>query len=581
MESIGVQLLLELGIITVVATLLAGLAHVLKQPLVLAYLVAGVLIGPSFTLQTSLGPILIGAGLISTTELITLLSGLGISFLLFSIGVESEFIQFLKSSREVVLIGILQVFLAIFVMLGIFSLFSIDLTTALYLAIIIAFSSTTVIVKVLAEKNVLHTIPGRLLITILLVQDFLIVLAIPLLNISSVEAMPIILTLTKAIGLLIISILFHKYVFPTIFKQASHSHELLFLSTLSIAFVFMGLAQVLGFSPAIGAFLAGLSISTLTVNLEVSSKIRGLKDFFATIFFVSLGLQFGLNFSTIAWDLVFILLVGVVLIKPIITAILLLAAGYGGKISIIAGLTLGQISEFSFILATQGLLNQQLSASAFSAVVLVTGITLVITPHLNSSGIPLYELLKKKFGIPFTSFHASWNRKLVRLASLPSKSAMKDHIIILGMGRMGKTLLAELENSYSVIGVDNDSEVIESLIDSKKKVIYSEAANTELWQRLNLKEAKLLVVTIPSVSHALFGIKEAREINPKIPIFARASYPKDALKLYEHKVDHVILPYTIASNILLKDISQFMKSGKTIYVSNYKDEFLDYLRRNE
>lgn len=581
MEAVGTQILLELGLITVVATLLAGLAHVLKQPLVLAYLLAGVLIGPTFTIQTMWGPILIGAGLITTTELITLLSALGISFLLFSIGVESEFIQFLKSSREVVVIGILQVFLSVLLMLGIFTFFPIDPTTALYLAVIMAFSSTTVIVKVLSEKNVLHTIPGRLLITILLVQDFLVVLAIPLLNIDPAQSSSILVTLTKAVGLLVVAYLFHRYVFPRIFTHASHSHELLFLSSLSIAFIFMEFSQLLGFSPAIGAFLAGLSISTLPINLEVSSKIRGLKDFFATIFFVSLGLQFGLNFSSISWTIVLLLILGVIVIKPLITALLLLAAGYGGKIALISGLTLGQISEFSFILATQGLLNHQIDSTAFSAVVLVTGLSLVITPRLNDSGIPLYEFLKKRLGIHFQSLHLTWNRKLSRLASLPNKSAMKNHVVILGMGRMGQSLVSELHHYYPVVGVDNDPEVIEKLILSGKRAIYSEAANSELWQRLNLKEAKLLVITIPNINHALFSLKEARLINPKIPVFARASYPKDALILYDHQVDHVILPYTIASNILLRDINEFMHTGETIYSGSFKDEFLDYLRRND
>lgn len=579
MESVGIQIIIELGLIIFLATVLAFLAHHFKQPAVLAYLVAGVIIGPTFTLVTWWGPLSIGLGLISNFELIGLASSLGIAFLLFSIGVESELIQFFRSSREVILIGLLQVFLTFLIAMGLLSIFSLDIMTAVYLALIVSFSSTTVIVRVLSERKVLHTVPGRLLIAILLLQDFLIVLALPLLSLHSFDIAPLSITLLKAALLLIFTGVVHRYVFPKVFLWASQSHELLFLSTLSIAFFFMGLSEYLGFSLAIGAFLAGLAISTLAVNLEVSSKIRGLKDFFSTIFFVSLGLQFGLNFSTIPWALFGMLVIIAVLFKPIITAILLLAGGYGGKISLIVGFTLGQVSEFSFILAAQGLAAGYLSPEAFSAVVLATTLTLVFTPHFNSVGIPLYELLKKRFGIHFESFHASWNRKLVALFSLPAKNRMKDHIIVLGAGRMGHAIIDALKKEHPVIAVDNDPEIVRQLITENHYALYAEAGNVELWQRLKLKDAKLLVIAVPGVKESLFALQQAREINPDIVVFGRASRPSDALQLYQANMNHVVLPHTIAANEIVKEIAHFMQKGNTGANEKFREEFVDYLRQ--
>lgn len=579
MESTGIQLIIELGLITVVATLLAYLAHHFKQPAVLAYLLAGVIIGPTFTISTFMGPLTIGLGLISSFELISLASSLGIAFLLFSIGVESELIQFFRSSREVILIALLQVLLTFLVGMGLLSVFSLDFFTAVYLALIVSFSSTTVIVRVLSEKSVLHTVPGRLLIAILLVQDFLIVLALPLLSVESFEIAPLAITLFKALILLVFTGVVHRYVFPRIFKWASQSHELLFLSTLSVAFIFMGISEFLGFSLAIGAFLAGLAISTLAVNLEVSSKIRGLKDFFSTIFFVSLGLQFGSNFSTIPWALFAGLIVITVFLKPLITAILLLAGGYGGKIALIVGFTLAQISEFSFILAAQGLASGYLSSEAFSAVILATTLTLVFTPHFNAMSIPFYELIKKKFGIHLEPFHANWNRKLLALFSLPTKNALKGHVVVLGAGRMGHAIIMALEKEYSVVAVDNDPEIIRELIEEGHYAIYAEVGNEELWQRLKLKDAKLLVITLPGIKESLHSLRQAREINPKITIFGRASRPADALRLYQAKIDHVVMPHTIAANIVVKEIAQFMQKGTIGGGEHFKKEFMEYLDR--
>ncbi len=562
-------LVFELGLIVIFATLFALIGHFLKLPLILSYILAGLVIGP------------IGLNLIGLTEgagNIVLISELGIAFLLFTVGVESD-LNKLKAMGRIVFVGsVMQVLLTSVISYSLFNFLGIDFLPAVYLGLILAFSSTTVVVKNLVDSQKLSTLHGRLMIGFLLVQDFLIVLALPVLssNFFSVEVVaPII---AKGLLLLLLAFLLGRFVFSKIVSYSSKSQELLFLSGLSTCFVFIFLSFALDFSPAVGAFLAGLSLSSLSSNLELIGKIRGIRDFFVTVFFVSLGMQLTLFFSA---SLNFIFLIAglmlliVLLLKPVIFALVSIMGGYGTRNGLIVGFSLAQISEFSFILASQGFNTNILSQDLFSVTIIVTALTMALTPFFMSSSEGIYIVFSRFFH-PFSKRLAFVN-KLNDLERLPEDSELSNHIVIVGAGVMGSSIAQAIGRHNDVVVIDHDPDVIFQQINLGINSVYGNIENDEIWSKVNLSKASLLVIAIPEIHHSIFLVEKAKRLNPKIHIFARAKRKKDALELYDHKVDFVIIPDIIGSNVFIKNIVSFLETGKVLNISNFRNEFVNYL----
>lgn len=563
-------LVFELGLIVVFATLMALVGRLLKQPLILSYIVAGLIIGP-------MGLNLIG--LTEGMENITLISELGVAFLLFTVGVESD-LNKLRNIGKVVLIGsVIQVFLISVISFVLFNFVGLPFLVSVYLGLILAFSSTMVVIKNLSDSNKLNTLHGRLMIGFLLVQDFLVVLALPLISAHSFSFVVVVPIIAKGLLLLLLAFLLGRFVFSKIVSYSSKSQELLFLSGLSTCFVFIFLSAMLDFSPAVGAFLAGLSLSALSSNLELIGKIRGIRDFFVTVFFVSLGVQLTLIFSS---PLKFVLLIAglmlliVLVLKPIIFALISIVSGYGTRNGLLVGFSLAQISEFSFILAAYGFTSGVLSSDIFSVTIIVTAVTMAVTPYFMSSSEGIYAGLSKFFHPLSKKFQ--FVDKLNDLERLPEEKELQNHIIIVGAGVMGSSIAHAIGRHNDVIVVDHDPDVIFNQISLGVNSVCGNIENHEVWTKVNLAKAGLLIIAIPDITHALYLADKAKRINPKVSIFSRAKTKRDALELYEHKVDFVILPDIIGSNVFIKNISAFLETGKVLNISNFREEFVNYLK---
>ncbi|MFH1696158.1 MAG: cation:proton antiporter [Candidatus Micrarchaeota archaeon] len=562
-------LVAELGLIVVFATLMALIGRFLKQPLILTYIVAGVIIGP------------IGLSLIGQTQHIALISELGVAFLLFTVGVESD-LNKLKNIGKVVFLGsLVQVLLISLISFFLFNFLGLDFIVSVYLGLILAFSSTMVVIKNLSDTQKLNTLHGRLMIGFLLMQDFLVVLALPLISVNSFSVESVLPIIVKGILLVLLAFFLGKFVFSKIVSYSSKSQELLFLSGLSTCFVFIFLSSMLEFSPAVGAFLAGLSLSSLSSNLELIGKIRGIRDFFVTVFFVSLGMQLTLFFSS---SIEFILLIAVLMLfivlilKPVVFALISIVSGYGTRNGLLVGFSLAQISEFSFILASQGFNSGQgvLPADIFSITIIITALTMALTPYFMNSSESIYSRLSGFFSL-FSSRIAFVNR-LNDLERLPEESELNKHIVVVGAGVMGSSIAQAIGRHNDVIVVDHDPDVIFQQINLGINSVCGNIENNEVWSKVNLAKASLLVIAIPDVLPSLYLIDKARRINPEIAVFARAKTKKDALDFYERKVDFVILPDILGGNAFIKNITAFIETGKVIDISNFRDEFISYLK---
>jgi len=537
------HLIIDIGLIIILATIFAYLARFLRQPLIPAYIATGIVLGP------------LVLGLISDMETIKVLSEMGIAFLLFIVGLEINIKKLKTVGLVSIFVGVIQVILTF--VLGFIAANYLGFTqiTSIYLGLVIAFSSTMVVIKLLSDKNRLETLHGRIIVGILLVQDLLVVIALASLKALTSFSYTVLFTaLGKGLLILLIAILFSKFLLPGLFRFAARSQELLFLAALTVCFFFASLSYLVDFSIAIGAFIAGVSLASLPYSVNIIGRVLSLKDFFATIFFVSLGMQL-IPFSFTMIKPLIILLVLVIFIKPLIIIIFTILFVYEKRTAFLTGLSLGQISEFSLILVTLAYYSfSAITQEVFSLVIVLTIITLVLTAYMMKYENALYH-----FSAPVLKILDKFNLSKKKLEYRPK--GMKHKIVLFGCHRIGNMFLNTLKtNKKNIIVVDHNPETIERLIKLKYPSMYGDASNIEVLEKLNLKKTKIIISSIPDEDDNAFLISYAKAVNPKIMVFATTNHLHQALNLYELGADYVIVPHIIGgkkiANLLKKIISR-------------------------
>ena len=393
---------LEIGIIIISAMVIGMIAKKLNQPLIPAYIVAGLILGPLIRNLTALPQIqdIIGLSsaisLIGNTEIILSLSEIGIAILLFIIGLEID----ITKLREVgsiatfgALISIVILFIIGFsasIMLG-FSNFE-----PVYIALILVFSSTLVVVGILSEKRQINTMHGRIIIGFLLVQDIVAIFALLFMS-SLSQTLAIDQTIFRLIigslFLLLIIFLSNKLL-PRLFSFAAKSKEILFLAALGTCFAYALIFNLFGFSIAIGGFIAGILLGSLPYHIEIIGRMKSLYSFFILFFFVILGVQQKIS-DFIGVIIPFFVILGLILIvKPVVYAVIMSLFGYKRKVVFRSTNTMLQVSEFSLILVTQGLFLNHVGMDVFSLTVMLAIVTITMTSYLSKYEEKLFELFK-------------------------------------------------------------------------------------------------------------------------------------------------------------------------------------------
>jgi len=531
----------DIGIIIIFATILGYIGRLLKQPLIPLYILAGLIIGP------------VGLGWITDYEVIRTLSEIGVAFLLFVVGLELD-LRKLKDVGNVVIIGSIIQIVAMFLIgisVGVWLGFIGE--ELIYLGLIVSFSSTMVVIKLLADKNELDTLHGRIVIGILLMEDLFAILAISSLQtISDFSPLLLLEAVFKVFGIIALVYVSGRFFFPTIFKVAARSQEILFLIAITVCFSFGMLGVVLGLSIAIGAFLAGVSLANLPYNLEIESKVRSLRDFFSTIFFVSLGM--GLVFTNIIkWLLPLIILTAIIIIfKPLLITTILSFFGYKRKTAFMTSTTLAQTSEFSLIIVAQGAILGHISNEFLSITTILATITITISTYFIKFDSQIYEKSKKYLRF-FESFSKT-NRELTYMDEYPTHK-----VVLIGYDRMGYSIaksLRKMKKHYLI--VDFNPDIVKRLIRAKQPCIYGDAGDIEILEKLKLHQVEMVISTIPDVNAAKLLIKKIRHVNAHSIIIVTAMDIEDALKLYDEGADYVIMPHILGGNhmaIMLEDIS--------------------------
>ncbi len=545
----------QLGIIIIVVAILAYLLQLLKQPQLLAYILVGILITPILQFVTN-------------NTIIETISTIGVAFLLFIVGLEMDikslknvaFVTTVGGSIQIALLFCIGYIAALF--LGYLSL------EAAYIGLMITFSSTMIVMKLLSDKRELNTLHGRMIIGILLLEDIIAIFALSILtSLQSFSLALIIIALLKFLSLFIIAYLASRYIFPQIFSFAAKNQELLLICSLAVCFLFSITFAVLGFSLAIGAFIAGITLGNLDYNIEIIGKIKSLKDFFAMLFFVSLGM--GLSFAVLKKVLLplIVLLLIILVIKPFITIFLCTLFKYTKKPSFLTAISLTQMGEFSLIIAAQGLALGHISQDTFSLVVVTLLFSIIISSYFIKYDDKLYTLFQKPLHL-FDSFTTE------RLEYLPTQ--IKPKIILCGHNRIGYSILRDLKDIKNrVLIIDYNPEIIDSMVKHGYHCIYGEVTDDEIIDRMQLDQIQILISTVPNLSDNIHLIRRVRAVNSRAKILVTASDIDDSLKLYHQGADYVILPHFLGGEHVSNLVSGIRH--KQIDLKEERQRHIDHL----
>jgi len=550
MEPIFIQL----AIILSVAFIVSYIVKLFKQPIIIGYILAGIIIGP-FILKSGAD-----IGIIHT------FSQFGIAFLLFIVGLHLNPKVIKEIGTSSLLIGLGQVILTFGLGFGVSMLLGFSAITGIYVGIALAFSSTIIVMKLLSDKQHLDSLYGKISIGILIIQDLV---AIGVLMVISSVSGGVVLgsiglqSLLIGVGLIVFLFLSGFYILPRLTKSIAKHQELLFLFSIFWCFLIAALFGYIGFSIEIGALIAGIVLSVSPYSVEISSKVRPLRDFFLIIFFIILGLNMPiLNLGPIIINA--LILSAVVLIaKPLIFMALSAFFRYTKRTNFLVGTTLAQISEFSLIVLVLGVAVGHITAEILHTLTLTLVITIFLSTYMIIYSRGFYKRIYK--------FASLFERKRVRREKDLKK---KYDVILFGYNRIGFSILRSLKKiKEKYLVVDFNPDTISDLKKFNVPCLYGDIDDTELLRELPLDKINMAVSTVPDFETNVLLIETIRLVNPKAIIIVRAHSIKEAMDLYEEGATYVLTPHFLGGEYVAKMIRE-SKTSKL----EYREERIKHIK---
>lgn len=557
------HIFIEIGIILGIATIVSTFMRFLKQPLVVGYILSGIIVGPYFL------------NVITSTEYIELFSKLGIAILLFIVGLSLKPDIIREVGKVSLVTGIGQILFTSLIGFILIKALGFNNTASLYGAIALTFSSTIIILKLLSDKGDLNKLYGKISIGFLLVQD--IVATIILLFVSlwtsstSTNENPLSIVLKVFLFFLILYFL-GRYVLPKLSNYLAKSQESLFLFSLTWGLGLSALFYEFGFSLEIGALVAGVSLAVSPFAGEIASRMRPLRDFFIVIFFIMLGSQ--ILITSIASILIpaLILSLFVLIGNPIIVIILMNLLGYKSKTGFMAGLTVAQISEFSLILMALGLSSGHLDQEVVSLITLVGVITIAGSTYLIIYADKIYEKTKSLVKI----FEFRKNEKTNEEESNENNYNM----VIFGYDRVGfdfVNVAQKMNNKHLV--VDFNPESINRLEKNGVPYKYGDAEDVNFLEEINLDKAELVISTIPDFKTNLNLVSYYHNHNKNGVIIVISHDIKHTRELYKYGASFVVMPHYLGANYASQMIETH--GSKKEEFEKHKQKHLKYLDKRE
>ena len=528
---------IQISLVILIVLAASFIMRILRQPLIIGYIISGIIVGPYFF------------GVLPGIKEIQTFSEFGIAFLLFIVGLHLSPKIVKEVGRISLITGIGQILFTTIIGYLIGILLGYAPLTSLYIAIALTFSSTIIILKLLSDKGDLDNLYGKISIGFLLVQDFVAILVIIMVSSYSTGAGFISemgLTLLKGTFLVLILAPISIYILPKLQRFFARSQELLFLFAITWGLGLASLFFYAGLSIEVGALIAGVLLSVSPYQLEISSKLKPLRDFFIISFFLLLGSQIAIsNASQLLIPAIVFSLV-IIIGNPLIVMALMGFEGYTKKTSFFAGLTVAQIGEFSLIVIALGTKNGHIPSEILSLITLTALITIALCTYMIIYSNKLYSFFSKYLSI--------FERK-----KLKEKRKINQNVdaVLFGYNRIGfgiLTSLKKIKENYLVVDFNPDT------ISNLKKLgipsVYGDVDDEALLEELPLKNLKIVVSTIPELETNELILKKIKTANKNTIVTLRAHSIEDAMQLYKEGADYVLTPHFLGGEYLAEMIRE-------------------------
>lgn len=533
----------EIGISIIAATILGLLTYRIKQPVILGYFLAGALIGPA-----------IGLKLVTDPDNIHFIAEIGLILLLFVIGLEINFKKIIAAGKQLLVAGIGQFLLCTLIGLGFFLLlgFGAGLDT-LYLAIFCAISSTAIVVKLLYDKFELDTLPGRMSLGILIFQDIWAILILAFQpNFKDPQLLLLGSALVKIVILLAIGYVLSKYALSYIYTMIAKTPELVVAVSIGWCATMAGVADVMDLSKEMGGLIAGVAVSNFPYSIHVTAKVLPLRDFFLTLFFISLGMAVPLpTFAMLALAAAIVLFV---IASRFLTIYPLLAlSGSGRRTGFITSLNLAQISEFSLVIASLGLTYGHISESLRSLIIYAMAFAAILSSYLIKYNHEIYLLFTKLVD------------RIVAPGEGEEREEPKEHtahpIVLLGFHRAAEAFIDRIKQNNpklmsKILVVDFNPEMLKKLEGERIHAIFGDISSVDTLSHMHIERAEIIISSIPDMMlkgvSNLWLVQTCRTLAPEAAIVATAETWEQTEELKIAGAHRVILPYYLMGDDLLK-----------------------------
>lgn len=516
----------EFVVVFAIAIAITFLFHHLRIAPIVGYLIAGVLLGPSML------------GIIKDVGMIEVLADVGIILLLFLIGVEFSLEELLRLNHAVFAGGFLQVSLTTAAVMLIALYSGVSYTQGLFAGLLVAMSSTAIVLKVLSDRGEIDSPHGRLSTAILIFQDLsvvVIVLLLPMLGGNSLSPLTVVLNIFLAFAFVGLVIIASRFVVPLLLYRVvqTHSRELFLVSVVLICFGTAYLTSLAGLSLALGAFLAGLVISESEYGHQAFSEMLPLKDIFSILFFISIGMLLDVNIVLRNPAVIILAVIAILAVKFAIGTLVPVALGYPLRIGVLVGVALSQIGEFSFVLSREGINTGLISGDDYQVFLASAILTMVFTPFMIQGSTGLARVVEQlplprslKFGLHEEIFE---------------KPELKNHVIVVGFGLNGRNVSRVLSaSSIPFVVLEINPETVRSEKKLGVPIFYGDASKEPMLGLANIKEARSIVIAISDASATRRIVELARRLNPSIYVIARTRYASEVEPLYSLGADDVI-----------------------------------------
>ncbi|MEO6423513.1 MAG: cation:proton antiporter family protein [Candidatus Nitrotoga sp.] len=533
--SIFPDILSEMAVLLLLAAGIGALGIRLRQPLIVAFIAVGILVGPSVL------------GWVSANDEIDLLAQLGITLLLFVVGLKLDLYIIRTMGPVALATGLGQVFFTSVVGYLIALAFGMTPIAALYVAVALTFSSTIIIVKLLSDKREVDTLHGRIALGFLIVQDLVVVLVMIGLNavgqtteFSLTDAA--LAVLVKGGAFILVIGLVSRYILPRLLHLLSHSQELLVLFGIAWAVALATAGAALGFSKEVGAFVAGVSLASTPYRDVLGARLVSLRDFLLLFFFIDLGARLDLGLLGAQFVESVVLSLFVLIGNPLIVMVIMGVLGYRKRTGFLAGLTVAQISEFSLILGALGVSLGHIDRETMGLITLVGLITISASTYMILYSHPLYEKLAPWLQI--------FERRIPYRENQP-KAAVEDgvaEVVLFGMGRYGASIAQALRmRGCQVTSIDYNPQLVRSGDTMDYPVLYGDAGDPEFVASLPLARVQWVVSTARDRHVNQTMIHSLRSVGYAGRIAVAAHSAGEAERLEQAGADLVLVPYMDAA----------------------------------